>query len=152
MYSICIFWISRYFIVTSSLCIGVKLGLMLREELGPKRNDVTREWRKLHNEELHNLCSSPNIIRQIKSRRLRWVGHVAHMREEKKVYKVLVWKPEGNRPLWRPRHRWEDGVRMDLREIGLGVWIGFDRLRTGTGGGLLWVRWWTFGFLRHRIS
>jgi hypothetical protein len=84
----------------------------------PKRDEVTGEWRKLHNEELHNLYSSL-IIRQIKSRRMRWAGHVARMGEERNVYKVLVRKPEGKRPLERPRHRWEDGIRMDLREIGL---------------------------------
>jgi hypothetical protein len=99
---------------------------VLRRIFGPKRDDVTREWRKLHSEELHNLYSFPDIIRQIKSRRKRWAGNVAHMGEERKVYKVLVRKPEGNRPLGRPRRRLEDGVRMDLREIGLGVWIGFD--------------------------
>jgi hypothetical protein len=89
---------------------------------------------KLHNEELHNLCSSPDIIRQIKSRRMRWAGHVARMREERKV----VGKPEGKRPLGRLSRRWEDGVRMGLREIGLGGGgFGLDWLRTGTGGGLL---------------
>jgi hypothetical protein len=74
---------------------------------------------------LHNLYSSPDIIRQVKSRRIRWAGHVARMREERKVYKVLMGKPEGRRPLRRPRRRWEDGVRMDLREICLGCvdWI-----------------------------
>jgi hypothetical protein len=79
----------------------------------------------LHNEELHILYSSPNIIRQIKSRRMRWVGHVAHMGEERNVYSVLMGKPERNKPLERPRHRWEDGIRMDLREIGWGSvdWI-----------------------------
>jgi hypothetical protein len=71
--------------------------------LGPKRDEVTGEWRKLHNEELHNLYCSPNIIRQIKSRRMRWAGHVARMGEERKVYRVLVGKPEGKRPLGRPR-------------------------------------------------
>jgi hypothetical protein len=71
--------------------------------------------------QLHNLYSSPDIIRHIKSRRMRWAGHVAHMGEERKVYKVLVGKPKGKRPLRRPRHRWEDGIRMDLREIGWGV-------------------------------
>jgi hypothetical protein len=103
---------------------------------------VAGEWRKLHSEELHNLYSSPDIIRQVKSRRMRWAGHVARMVEERNVYKVWVGKPEGKRPLARPRRRWEDGVSMDLREIGLrGVyWIRFDWLRTGTGGGLLWVR------------
>jgi hypothetical protein len=79
----------------------------------------------LHNEELHNFYSSPNIIRQIKSRRMMWAGYVARMGEERNVYKVLVGKPEGKRPLGRPRHRWEDGIRMDLREIGWGdvEWI-----------------------------
>jgi hypothetical protein len=72
---------------------------VLRRIFGPKRDEVTREWRKLHSEELHNLYSSPDIIRQVKSRRMRWAGHVAHMREERKVYKVLVGKPEGKRQL-----------------------------------------------------
>jgi hypothetical protein len=110
---------------------------VLRRIFGPKRDEVTGEWRKLHNEELHNMYSSPDIIRQVKSRRMRWAGHVACMGEERKVYKVSVGKPEGKRPLERPRRRWEDGIRMVLGEIGLGVWIGFDCLRTGTGGGLL---------------
>jgi hypothetical protein len=93
---------------------------VLRRIFGPRRDEVMEEWRKLHNEELHNLYSSPDIIRQVKSRRMRWPGHVACMGEERKVYTVLVGKSEGKRPLGRPRHRWEDGVRMDLREIGLG--------------------------------
>jgi hypothetical protein len=98
---------------------------ILRRKFGPKRNEVTGEWRKLHNEELHILYSSPDIIRQVKSRRMRWAGHVTRMEEERKVYKVLVGKPEGRRPLGRPRRGWENGVRMDLREIGFeGVdWI-----------------------------
>jgi hypothetical protein len=92
----------------------------LRRMFGPKRDEVTGEWRKLYNEELHNLYSSSNIIRQIKSRRMRWAGHVARMVEERKVYKVLVVMPEGKRPLGRPRRRWEHGIRMDLRDIGWG--------------------------------
>jgi hypothetical protein len=88
--------------------------------------------RKLHNEELHNLYSSSDIIRQVKSRRMRWAGHVAHMGEERKLYKVLVGKAEENRSFGRPRRGWEDGIRMDLG----GLWIGFDQLRTGTDGGL----------------
>jgi hypothetical protein len=98
---------------------------VLRRIFGPKRDEVTGEWRKLHNEELHNLCSSTDIIRQIKSRRMKWAGHVARMGKERKVYKVWVVKPEGKRPLGRPRRRWEDGIRMDLREIGMGCvdWI-----------------------------
>jgi hypothetical protein len=98
---------------------------VLRRIFGPKRDEVTGEWRKLNSEEIHNLYSSPDIIRQVKSRRMRWAGHVARMGEERKVYKVLVGKPEGKRPLGRPRRRWEDGIRMYHREIGLeGVdWI-----------------------------
>jgi hypothetical protein len=97
-----------------------------RRIFGPRRDEVTGEWRKLHSEELHNLYSSPDIIRQGKSRRMRWAGHVARMGEEREVYKVLVGKPEGTRPLGRPRLGWEDGIRMDLREIGLG---GVDWIR-----------------------
>jgi hypothetical protein len=98
---------------------------VLRRIFGPKRDEETGEWRRLHNEELHILYSSPNIIRQIKSRRMRWAGHVARMGEERNVYRVLMGKPEGKRPLGRPRHRCEDGIRMDLREIGWGSvdWI-----------------------------
>jgi hypothetical protein len=84
---------------------------------GPKRDEVTGEWRKLHNGELHNLYSSPDIIRQIKSRKIRWAGHVAGMEEGRNLYRVLVGKPEGKRLLERPRHR-RDGIKMDLREIG----------------------------------
>jgi hypothetical protein len=98
---------------------------VLRRIFGPKRDEVMGQWRKLHNEELPNLYLSPDIIRQFKSRQIRWVGHVACIGKERGVYTVLVGKPEVRRPLGRPRHRWEDGVRMDLREIGLwGVdWI-----------------------------
>jgi hypothetical protein len=105
---------------------------ILRRIFGPQRDEVTGEWRKLHNEELHNLYSSPDIIRQIKSRRMRWARHVARMGEERKVYKVLVEKSEGKRPLGRPRRRWEDWIRMDLREIGLG-WCGLDSTGSGEG-------------------
>jgi hypothetical protein len=76
--------------------------------LGPKRNEVMGEWRKMYNGELHNLYSSPDIIRQVKSRRMRWAGHVVHMEEKRKLYKVLVEKPETKGPLGRPRHKWED--------------------------------------------
>jgi hypothetical protein len=103
---------------------------VLRRIFGPKRDEVTREWRKLHSEELHNLYSSPDIIRQIKSRQVRWAGHVACMREERKLYKVFLGKLEGKRQLRRPRHRWEDGIRMDLGETGLGG-CGLDS--TGSG-------------------
>jgi hypothetical protein len=93
---------------------------VLRRIFGPKEDQVTGEWRKLHNEKLHNLYSSPDIIKQVKSRRMRWAGHVARIGEERNVYKVLVGKPEGKRPLGRPRRRWEDGIRMVLGEIALG--------------------------------
>jgi hypothetical protein len=83
-----------------------------------KERRGNREWRKLHNEELNNLYFSPNIVRVIKSRRMRWVGHVGRMGEGRGVYRVLVEKPEGSRPLGRPRRRWEDNIRMDLREVG----------------------------------
>jgi hypothetical protein len=81
---------------------------------------VTGEWRKLHSEELHNFYSSPNIIRHIKSRLMRWAGHVACMGEDRKLYKVLVENPEGKSPLGRQRLGWEDGIEMDFREIGWG--------------------------------
>jgi hypothetical protein len=93
---------------------------MLRRIFGPKRDEVMGQWRKLHSGEFQSLYSSPDIIRQIKSRRMRWAGHVVHMGEGRNVYWVLVGKPEGKRPLERPRRRWEDGIKMDLREIGLG--------------------------------
>jgi hypothetical protein len=98
---------------------------VLKRILGPKRDEVSGKWRKLHNEELHILYSSPNIIRQIKSRRMRWAGHVACMGGEGNVYMVLMGKSEGKRPLGRPRCRLEDGIRMDLRDIGWGSveWI-----------------------------
>jgi hypothetical protein len=106
---------------------------VLRRIFGPKRDGVTGGWRKLHNEELHNLYSSPSIIRIIKTRRMRWAGHVARMGEKRNVYRLLVRKPEGKRPLERPRRRWIDNVKMDLLEIGVNVvdWIGLaqDRYR-----------------------
>jgi hypothetical protein len=104
---------------------------------GPNRDEVTGQCRKLHNGELHNLYSSPDIVRQIKSGRMGWAGHVARMGEGRNVYRVWMGKPEGKGPLGRPRRRWEDGVKMDLREIGWGVWSGFTWLRIGTVGGLL---------------
>ncbi|KAJ4445713.1 hypothetical protein ANN_12398 [Periplaneta americana] len=91
---------------------------VLRKIFGAKRDEVTGEWRKLHNTELHALYSSPDIIRNIKSRRLRWAGHVARMGESRNAYRVLVRRLEGKRPLGRPRRRWEDNIKMDLREVG----------------------------------
>ncbi|KAJ4439560.1 hypothetical protein ANN_07687 [Periplaneta americana] len=91
---------------------------VLRKIFGAKRDEVTGERRKLHNTELHALYSSPDIIRSIKSRRLRWAGHVARMGESRNSYRVLVGRPEGKKPLGRPRRRWEDNIKMDLREVG----------------------------------
>jgi hypothetical protein len=96
---------------------------VLRRIFGPKRDEVTGCWGKLHNEKLHNLYSSPSIIRMIKSRRMRWSGHVARMAKKKNAYWTLVGKPEGKRPLGRPKHRWVDNIKMNLREDGM-VWIG----------------------------
>jgi hypothetical protein len=93
---------------------------LLRKIFGPKRDEVTGEWKKLHNVELNNLYFSPNIVRVIKSRRMRWAGHVARMEGGRDVYRVLVGKLEGRRPLGRPRRRWEDNISMDIREVGCG--------------------------------
>jgi hypothetical protein len=87
---------------------------VLRRIFGPKRDEVTGEWRKLHNEELHDLYSLPSILRLIKSRRMRLAGHVTRMAEKRNADRLLVGKPEGKRPLGRPRHRWVDNIRMDL--------------------------------------
>ena len=92
---------------------------MVLRIFGPRREEVTGEWRRLHNEELNDLYTSPNIVRVIKSRRMGWAGHVARMGEERGAYRVLVGKPEGKRPLERPRRRWVD-IRMDLQEVGCG--------------------------------
>ena len=91
---------------------------MLRRIFGPNRNEVTGKWRKLHNEELNDLYSSPNIVRVIKLRRMRWAGNVASMGEKRGIYRVLLGKPEGKRPLGRPRRRWKDNIKMDLQELG----------------------------------
>jgi len=105
--------------------------MVLRRIFGPRRNEVMGEWRRLHNEELNDLYSSPNIVWVIKSRRMRWTGYVAHMGEERGVYRVLVGKPEGRRLLGRPRRRWVDNIRMDLQEVGCGYmdWIGLAQDR-----------------------
>jgi hypothetical protein len=101
---------------------------VLRRIFGPKRDGATGRWRKLHNEELHNLYSSPSIIRIIKSKGMRWAGHVARMGEKRNVYRLLVGKPEGKRPLGRPRRGWIDNIKLDLLEIGVSVvdWIGLS--------------------------
>jgi hypothetical protein len=131
--------------------MGVKLGRSQREEcrlrvfdnrvlrrvFGLKRDEVTGEWRRLHNKELYALYSSPNIIRVMKSRRLRWAGHVACMGERRGSYRALVGKPEGRRPLGRPRRSWEDIIKMDLREVG---WEGMDWINLAQDRD----RWWAF--------
>jgi hypothetical protein len=108
---------------------------MKSNESGAKRDEVTKEWKKFYSEALHILYSSPNIIRHTKSRRMKWAGHVVCTGEERKMCRVLVEKPEGTRPLGKPKHRWEDGIRMDLRENGWGSveWI---QLAQDTG------QWW----------
>jgi hypothetical protein len=93
---------------------------VLRRVFGPMRDEVTGEWRKLHNEELNELYSLANIVRVVKSRRMRWAGHVTRMQVEGEVHRVLVGKPEGKRPLGRPRRRWDDNIKMDLQEVGGG--------------------------------
>jgi hypothetical protein len=109
---------------------------VLRRIFGPKREE-DESWRKLHNDELHSLYSSRNIIRVITPSRLRWVGHVVRMGEGKGVYRVVVGRPKCKRPLGRPRRRWEDNIKLDLREIGIDgsnwIWLAQDR-----------VQWWDF--------
>jgi hypothetical protein len=123
VYKAIIFPVVLYWCETWSLTVREEHKLrefenrVLRRIFGPKRNGVTGGWRKLHNEELHNLYSSPSIIRVIKSRRMRWVGHVARMGEKRNVYRLLVGKPEGKRPLGRPRLRWIDNIKRGLLEI-----------------------------------
>jgi hypothetical protein len=125
--------------------MGVQLGLTLREEhrprvfenkvlrrlVGPKKDEVTGEWRKLHNEELHDLYSSPSIIRIIKAKRMKWVGHVERMGKKRNAYRLLAGKPEGRRPHGRPIRRCFDNIRMDLVEVGWGDvnWIGLSQDR-----------------------
>jgi hypothetical protein len=112
------------------LCTSIELGVfgnrVLRRIFGPKGDEVTGEWRKVHNEELRDLYSSPSIIRIMKARRIRWAGHVARMGERRNAYRLLVGKPEGRKPLGRPRHRW-----VDLVEAGWGDvdWIGLAQDR-----------------------
>jgi hypothetical protein len=102
---------------------------VLSRIFGHRRNEVTRKWRKLHNKDLHDLYSSPNIVRVITSRKMRWAGHVTHMRGD--VYRVLVGKPEIKRPLRRPRCRWKDNIKMNLQLLGFGGidWIGMAQDR-----------------------
>jgi hypothetical protein len=109
---------------------------VLRRIFRPKR-EGDASWRKLHNDELHCLYSSPNIVRVIKSRRMRWAGHVACIGEGRGVCRVLIGRPKGKRPLGRPRHKWEDNIKLDFREVGVDgtnrIWLAHDR-----------VCWWAF--------
>jgi hypothetical protein len=109
---------------------------VLRRIFGLKVDEVTGEWRKLHNE-LNDLYSSPNIIRVIKLRMMGWAEHVARMGERRGVHRFVVGKPEGKKPLGRPRRRWQDHIKMDLQARDVGVWTGSSWLRIETGGGHL---------------
>jgi hypothetical protein len=111
--------------------LGVFEKRVLRRIFGPKRDEVTGEWRKLHNEELRDLYSSPSIIRIMKLRRMRWAEHVSRMSEKRNAYRLLVGKPEGKKSLGRPRRRWMDNIKMDLLGIGWGGvdWIGLAQDR-----------------------
>jgi hypothetical protein len=111
--------------------LGVSGNRVLRRIFGPKRDEVTGEWRKMHNEELCDLYSSQSIFRIMKSRRMRWAGHVARLREKRNAYRLMVRNPEGRKPLGRPRHRWVDNIRRDLVEVGWGdvEWIGLAQDR-----------------------
>jgi hypothetical protein len=96
---------------------------ILRRIFGSKKNEVTESWRKLHDEELHNLYSSQNIVKVVRLRRMTWVGYVVPMGETRSAFRILVGKPEGKRPLRRPMHKWEGNIKMDLREI---MWMCVD--------------------------
>ncbi|KAJ4426786.1 hypothetical protein ANN_26585 [Periplaneta americana] len=119
---------------------------VLRKIFGAKRDEVAGEWRKLDNAELHALYSSPDIIRNINSKRLICAGHVARLGESRNTYRVLVGRPEGKRPLGRPRRRWEDNIKMDLKEVAYDdrEWINLAQDRD------LW--WASFGFLKNHLS
>jgi len=110
---------------------------VLRRIFGRRRDEVMGEWRRLHNEELNDLYPSPNIVRVIKSRTMRWAGHVTRMVEKRGLYKFMVGKPEGKRPLGTLRRRWVNNIRMDLQEVGCGKWTGLGGLRVETVGGRL---------------
>jgi hypothetical protein len=129
-----------YWCETLSLTLGEEHRLRVFENrvlwriFGPKTDEVTGGWRKLHNEELHGLYPSPGIVRVIKARRMRWAGNVARMGLVRGAYNILVGRPEGRRPLGRPRRRWEDNIKMDLREVRFGdvdwIHLAQDRWRT----------------------
>jgi len=132
--SVVLYGCETWLTLTEEHRLRVSENRVLRRIFGPKRDEVIGEWRTLHNEELNDLYRSPNIVQVIKSRRMRWEGHVACMWEGRGVYRVLVGKSEGKRPLRRPKRRWEDNIKMDLQEVGCGIWTGSRWLRIGTGG------------------
>jgi len=113
---------------------------VLRKIFGPRKDEVRWEWRRLHNEELNDLYSSPNIVRVIKSRRMRWAGQMARMGEERLMCRFLVGKPEGRRPLGRPRRRWAIILGWISRKWDVCLWTGLGYPRIETGGGRLCVR------------
>jgi len=119
LFSFILFCLYSSVVVSRASCFS--FSLLCQFIIHVNNSKVTREWRKLHNEELNDLYSSPSCVRVIKSRRMRWVGHVARMGERRGVNRVLVGKPEGKRPLGRHRRRWEDNIKMDLQELGCGV-------------------------------
>jgi hypothetical protein len=137
IYKTIILHVARYGCKTWSLIFKEEHGVtvfenrVLRRIFGLKRDEVMREWRKLHNEELRDLYSSPSIIRIIKSKRMKWTGHVARMGEKRNAYTLLVENPEGRRLLGKPRRSWVEDIRMDLREVGWGDvdWIGLAQDR-----------------------
>ena len=110
---------------------------MLRRIFESNRDEITRVWRKIHIEELNDLYSPTNIVRVIKSRRMRWAGHLERTGERRGVYRVLVGKPEGKRLLGRPNRKWEDNIKRHFQEVGYGGWTGSIWLRIGTGVGQL---------------
>jgi hypothetical protein len=105
-----------------------------RRVFGPKRDEVTEEWRKLHSEKLSDLYCLPSIVRVVKSRRMRWAGHLAHMGEGRDVHRFLFGKPEGKRPLRRPRRSWKYNLKCIFRKWDVGIWTGSIRFRIGAGG------------------
>jgi hypothetical protein len=141
IYETAIFSVALYGCETWSLTLGEEHRLrvfenrVLRRLFGPKMEE-DGSWRKLHNDELHSLYSSPNIVRVINSRRMSWVGHMARLGEGRGVYRVLVGRPEGKRPLGRPRSRWNDNIEMDLTEIGVDAVNWIQLLRIGSNAGL----------------